>query len=35
MYPVGFCLSPEDASDLIEIMEQAKLVEEAFSILYN
>lgn len=35
MYPVGFCLSPEDVSSLIEMMEQARLVEEAFSILYN
>ncbi|WP_375578333.1 DUF6686 family protein [Marivirga tractuosa] len=35
IYPVGFCLSPEDATSLIEMMEQARLVEEAFSILYN
>jgi hypothetical protein len=35
MFPIGFCLSPTDAEALIDMMEQAKLVEEAFSILYN
>jgi len=34
MYPVGFCLSPTDTETLIDMMGQAKLVEEAFSILY-